>query len=292
MTGSPGAGKTMLAQALVSILPEMDSSEIMDVMRVWSAAGLASSRKNISIRPFRAPHHSASLVSVVGGGQNPRPGEISLAHRGVLFLDEIPEFGRDVLESLRQPLESGFVVVSRARRTLVFPARVMFVAASNPCPCGYFNDPDHECVCSASEISRYQKKLSGPLLDRIDIQVWAEKVRSTDLNKKTEDHESSDNIRKHINMVRNIQKERFKQLGISARANGELSSRDVNRSIKIDFKAKKLLENALDKGLVSTRGFFKTLKVARTIADLDGIKEVDEKSSAEALSYRVRQESL
>ena len=288
MTGSPGAGKTMLAQAMVSILPDMSFEEASEVTRIWSAAGMLEERGYVGARPFRAPHHSASLVSVVGGGQNPRPGEISLAHRGVLFLDEIPEFPRNVLEALRQPLEDGRVVVARAKRTLVFPSRVMLVAASNPCPCGFFQDPTRECTCSAHEIARYQKKLSGPLLDRIDIQLWVEPVTSKDFDIAHQDN--SEKIRARINRARERQEARFAEHHIAVHNNAELSSKQSEQTVAITAPARAMLEKALDKGLLSARGFFKTFNVAQTIADLEESDVVGTDAVAEALSYRLRHE--
>ncbi len=287
MSGPPGAGKTMLAQALLSILPPITQKEALETSQIWSAAGMLIDQPYISSRPFRSPHHTASLISIIGGGQNPKPGEISLAHRGVLFLDEVPEFRRDVLESLRQPLESGKVVISRAKNTLEFPARFMLLLASNPCPCGYYQDEYKECKCSFSEIQRYQKKLSGPLLDRIDIHIWVNRIKSEDLKKERNKNES-EQIKQKIQLARDIQKERFKKYNLSIFSNSELSSKQIEDIIKISPSAKKIADTMLDKAHLSARGYFKVIKIAQTIADMDGSEIIEENHLSEAFSYRSR----
>ncbi|MFA6136213.1 MAG: YifB family Mg chelatase-like AAA ATPase [Candidatus Paceibacterota bacterium] len=287
MSGPPGAGKTMLAQSLVSVLPQMSLEEALETTKIYSAAGLLEKDLFIASRPFRSPHHNASMVSVVGGGQNPRPGEVSLAHRGVLFLDEIPEFHRDVLEALRQPLEDGKVTISRSRGVLTLPCRFMMVAASNPCPCGYFGDDKKECQCNPYEIARYQKKLSGPLLDRIDIHIWVGRLNSEDLKNPINPNES-ESIRKKIFDARNIQKERFNKLNLKIFANSELSSKQVDSIVKLEPQAKILLDKMFDKAYLSARGYFKILKVAQTIADLDGLEIITPQIISEAFSYRAR----
>jgi magnesium chelatase family protein len=287
MSGPPGAGKTMLAQALVSILPRLEFQEALEATQIYSAAGLLLDKPFISQRPFRSPHHSASLVSIVGGGQNPKPGEISLAHRGVLFLDELPEFHRDVLESLRQPLESGQVVVSRSRGSIVFPSKFILAAASNPCPCGYYQDEEKECTCSAYEVVKYQKKLSGPLLDRIDIHIWVNRIKSDDLKRPVDENES-EKIRRQIETARSIQKERFLKLNLPIFSNAEMSSSQAEKIIQISSRARQIAEKALDRAHVSARGYYKILKVAQTIADLDNVGIVDENALSEAFSYRTR----
>jgi magnesium chelatase family protein len=287
MSGPPGAGKTMLAQALVSILPDISFQEALEATKIYSAAGMLYEKPFLSSRPFRSPHHSASLVSVVGGGVNPKPGEISLAHRGVLFLDELPEFHRDVLESLRQPLESGNVVVARAKGSVVFPSKFMLVAASNPCPCGYYQDEEKECRCSAHEVIRYQKKLSGPLLDRIDIHIWVNRLKSEDLKKEINPTESEE-IRNQISIAREIQKKRFAKMEIQAYSNSDLSSKQIDEVIQLTDSAKSFLEKALDKAYISARGYFKVLKVAQTIADMEQKEVVDDSALSEAFSYRTR----
>lgn len=301
MSGPPGAGKTMLAQALISILPPLSFDEALEVTSMYSAVGLLShsSSKNksghvgksfIDTRPFRAPHHSASATALIGGGgARPRPGEISLAHRGVLFLDEFPEFHRDVLEALRQPLESGQIHVARANGSALFPARFLLVAASNPCPCGYFGDEEKECTCGAYDIIRYQRKLSGPLMDRIDLHVGVRRVKSVDL-RKPRDIRESQTIARSVANARDKQRVHFEAAGIAARCNGELSSTDVSELITLTPRAQQMLDDALDRARVSARGYFKVQKVAQTIADLDGKDMVDEMCIQEAFSYRVREE--
>jgi magnesium chelatase family protein len=287
MSGPPGAGKTMLAQSIVSILPPMTFEEALEATQIYSAAGLLLDKPFISQRPFRAPHHSASLVSIVGGGQNLKPGEISLAHRGVLFLDELPEFHRDVLESLRQPLESGKIVISRSKGSVVFPSKFILVAASNPCPCGYYQDEEKECTCQAYQIIKYQKKLSGPLLDRIDIHIWVNRIKSSDLQK-PHNLEESQLIRKKVQKAREIQKERFSKLKIQAYSNAELSSSLIEKIAKLSLGASKIAHKALDSAKVSARGYYKILKVAQTIADLEEKEIIDEAILSEAFSYRTR----
>jgi len=288
MVGSPGAGKSMLAQALNSILPPLSVDEIIEVTRIYSAAGFLRDGFMVINRPFRSPHHSASPVSIVGGGANPRPGEISLAHRGVLFLDEIPEFRRDLLESLRQPLEDGYVFISRAKNVLKFPARFSLVAAMNPCPCGYFGDSEKVCRCSAHEVFRYQKKISGPLLDRIDIQIDIPRVKVEDLRKPKEE-DSSRKIRERIIKARAIQKERFEKLGLGISLNSEMSSKLVDENIEFDDEAENFLRNILEKSFISARGYYRVLKTARTIADLEESKKVSSGHLAEAFQYRIRE---
>lgn len=289
MSGPPGAGKTMLAQALSSILPPLTLDEAIEIIQIWSAAGLLKENLFPSSRPFRSPHHTASPVAIVGGGTNPKPGEISLAHLGVLFLDEIPEFRRDLLEALRQPLESGQIHVSRAKGTLVFPARFSLIAAMNPCPCGYFGDSEKECRCTANEVFRYQKKISGPLLDRIDIQIEVPRVKIEELRNKKADDESDNKIKQGVIKARQIQEKRFSRAKPKIRINAEMSSKQVDEFVNFDESAENFLKNILEKSFVSARGYYRILKISRTIADLEESERVSANHLAEAFQYRVRE---
>lgn len=286
-SGSPGTGKTMMAQAFASILPKPTIEESMEMSKIWSAAGLLGKEPIIKSRPFRSPHHTASLVSIVGGGSNPRPGEISLAHRGVLFLDELPEFHRDVLESLRQPLENGVVHVARARKTVEFPARFALVAAMNPCPCGYFGDKEKECRCTAYDILRYEKKISGPLLDRIDLQLEIPRVPIEELRKKSA-QEDDDELVKIVKRAREVQEKRFKDGKVKIFTNSEMSSKTVDELVQLDGKAEEFLKKSMERNFVSARSYYRTLKVAQTIADIEGSEIVREEHAAEAFHYRLR----
>lgn len=288
MSGSPGAGKTMLAQALVSILPPLAMHEAIEVMQVYSAAGVANGSVFSMARPFRAPHHSASPASIIGGGANPRPGEISLAHRGILFLDELPEFRRDLLESLRQPLENGDVCVARAKSVLKFPARFTLVAAMNPCPCGYYGDDEKACRCGAHEVARYQRKLSGPLLDRIDIQIKVPRVKVVDLSKERS-VDTSDAIRERVLCARLIQSRRFAGMTPNIYTNAEMSSKLVDATVRLDDDGKKFVKQMLDKSFISARGYYRMLKTARTIADLEASEAVTNDHLSEAFQYRIRE---
>ncbi|BCX15902.1 MAG: magnesium chelatase [Candidatus Parcubacteria bacterium] len=285
MSGPPGAGKTMLAQSLISILPNLSFEEALEITQIYSAAGLLTEKPFVSWRPFRAPHHSASLVALIGGGQTPRPGEVSLAHRGVLFLDEIPEFHRDVLESLRQPLEDGKVTISRSRGTLTLPSKFMLVAAANPCPCGYAGDSRRECRCSPYQVIKYQRKISGPLMDRIDIHIWVNNLEISDF-KKEADFEETEKIFQKVNRAREIQRQRMKKMNLNIFTNSELSSKQIENCVNLDKGAQVLLEKAMERNFLSARGYFKVLKVARTIADMEESEEVKADFLSEALSYR------
>ncbi len=285
MSGSPGSGKTLLSKCLPSILPEMTLEESLEITKIYSVAGLTSSENPlIRIRPFRSPHHTTSQIALVGGGSTPRPGEISLSHRGVLFLDEFPEFSSQSLESLRQPLEDKLVTISRAQASLTFPANFILVAAMNPCRCGYRGDPSRECSCTQYQIMNYQKKISGPILDRIDLLVKVIKVDNTKLYS-TAPIECSESIRGRVQESRNMQLERFKGLGIFS--NSEMNQKDIEKYIILDFDSRKLLRLAIDRMNLSARSYFRILRVSRTIADLEGNENVEEKHVAEALSYRV-----
>ncbi len=288
MSGPPGAGKTMLAQALSSILPPLTLEEAIEITQIWSAAGMLKENLVLNSRPFRSPHHTASLVAIVGGGTNPKPGEISLAHLGVLFLDEIPEYRRDLLESLRQPLESGQIHVSRAKGALVFPARFSLIAAMNPCPCGYFGDSEKECRCTANEVFRYQKKISGPLLDRIDIQIEVPRVKIEELRDKKKNDRDRE-IREQVKKARQVQGERFSKTRPKIRVNAEMSSKQVDEFVNFDDSAENFLKNILEKSFVSARGYYRILKISRTIADLEVAGRVSANHLAEAFQYRVRE---
>ena len=285
ISGPPGAGKTLLAKAAANLLPELTPSEMVEITKLYSIAGLSTDRI-ITERPFRSPHHTASSISIIGGGAMAAPGEISLAHKGVLFLDEIPEFPRSVLEALRQPLEDKQITVSRANYKSVYPADFMLIATMNPCPCGYLGDPTHECKCTETQIQNYRKKLSGPLFDRIDMNVDVKKVDNEDLLK---DLPGGD--REHIVVKNNIteaisrQKARYERDGVY---NSSLSSFEVSQKLKLEPAAEKLLASASEKLNLSARSYFKTIKVAQTIADLDGSEIIQAKHLAEALIYRKR----
>ncbi len=285
MSGPPGSGKTMLAQALISILPPPTLEEALEVSQIRSAAGLLKGNF-METRPFRAPHQTASPVAIVGGGSIPRPGEISLAHRGVLFLDEFPEFRRDLLEALRGPLESGEVLVSRVKGNLNFPARFMLVAAMNPCPCGYFGDKEKDCRCGAAEIFRYQKKISGPLLDRIDIQINVPRTKLENLKKAPED---SSRLRRDVGAAREIQAQRFKLAGLKILTNSEISSKDCEALIPLTEAADEFLKKIFDKSLLSTRGYYRILKTARTVADLEQKEKITPEHLAEAFQLRIKE---
>lgn len=293
MTGPPGAGKTMLAQAMISLLPPLSLPEAMELNLIYSAAGLLTKNSFINYRPFRAPHHSASLIALVGGGSNPKPGEISLAHRGILFLDELPEFHRELLESLRQPLENGFVIVSRAKKTLTFPAHFSLIAARNPCPCGYFGDVQKNCSCAAREVFRYQKKISGPLLDRIDIQIETPRVEINELVKKiAADEIAGQNLKAKIAAAAKIQAERFQNARPKIYANSEMDSRQTDEFIQLDGAAENFLKNILEKSFISGRGYYRLLKISRTIADFENSPKITVEHLAEAYQYRVREDNL
>jgi magnesium chelatase family protein len=285
MIGPPGSGKTMLAKRIPTILPEMDLEEAIEVSRIHSIAGLLNEEKPfIFQRPFRNPHHTSSNVALIGGGTYPRPGEVSLAHHGVLFLDELPEFRRDALEALRQPLEDGFVTVSRAQRTITYPSKFMLVAAMNPCPCGYFGSEERECHCSPNQIQRYINKISGPLLDRIDIQIQVFRVKYEELKDKFPS-DSSAEIRKRVKRAREIQRERFKDS--PGKLNSHMNVQEIHKFCILEPKAESLLKLAMKELKLSARAYHKILKVARTIADLASSKIISSHHISEAISYRV-----
>lgn len=286
LSGPPGTGKTLLAQAFVSILTAPERTELLEINRIYSAAGLTN-REFVSWRPFRAPHHTASPVSILGGGSEPKPGEISLAHRGILFLDELPEFRRDALEGLRQPLEDGRIRVARARGSLEFPARFTLIAAMNPCPCGYFGDKQKECRCTAHEIMRYQKKVSGPLLDRFDIQLEVPRLTAEEIRNQETETGAAEKARRRVDRARNLQKTRFSNSPIFN--NAEMSAKEAEKHAQLDAAGENFLKKILETSALSPRGFYRLLKVARTIADLDDAERVSAAHLAEAYRYRVKE---
>ena len=285
MIGPPGTGKTMLARRLVTILPRMTLEEALETTKIHSVAGILSPGDSVlGIRPFRSPHHTISDAGIIGGGHVPKPGEVSLAHNGVLFLDELPEFHRNVLEVLRQPLEDGSVTIGRAKITLTYPARFMLAAAMNPCPCGYFTDPYHECRCTPTVIQRYHTKISGPLLDRIDIHIEVPSLKYDEL-KSTQPGESSVEIRARINNARKLQLERFKSKR-KIYCNAHLGSKHIRKYCSIDDQSQSLLKTAIERFGLSARAYDKVLKVARTISDLENSENIKVQHVAEAIQYR------
>lgn len=285
LSGPPGSGKSMLAQAMPSILPKMTFEEALEVSKIYSVSGLLSGGKAlVSRRPFRAPHHTASNIALIGGGSTPKPGEISLAHRGVLFLDEFPEFGRSVLESLRQPLEDGIVTVSRAAGVSRFPAKFILLAAKNPCPCGYYGDPKHTCSCSPASLERYQRKLSGPLLDRIDLHVEVPAVEIEKLQSAS-GGESSGTVRHRVEEARRAQFERFAGEGIFT--NSEMSARQMEKYCALGSETKNKLLSVCSHYNLSARSYTRLLKVSRTIADLEGAPNITANHIARAAQFRL-----
>jgi len=284
MIGPPGAGKTMLARRMPTILPPMDLAEALEVTKLYSVAGLLGRQTAlVTTRPFRHPHHTVSTAGLVGGGTVPKPGEISLGHNGVLFLDELPEFRRDALEVLRQPLEDGMVTIARAQQTLTFPANFQLIASMNPCPCGYYTDPVKQCTCSPGEISRYRKRISGPLLDRIDIHIEVPRLTPDELFQR-EPGEPSAAVRERVLRARQAQRERFADTDIHA--NAQMSARAMRQFCPLSDEVEALLRTAIDQFALSARAHDRIIKLARTIADLDGKESVEIPHIAEAVQYR------
>lgn len=284
LIGTPGSGKSMLAKRIPSILPDMTFEESIETTKIHSVAGLLGANKGlITTRPFRAPHHTVSAVGLSGGGTVPKPGEVSLAHNGVLFLDELPEFSRAAMEVLRQPIENGEITISRVSGTLSYPCDVMLVAAMNPCPCGYYGHPTRKCICGSKAVTRYLSKVSGPLLDRIEIQIEVPPVEFSDLTSQAQEECSAD-IKKRVNKARYIQQERYKGTGV--KCNSGITPAMLNKCCPMDDKAQQLLGKAFDKMGLSARAYDRILKVSRTIADLDQSEIIKSIHIAEAVQYR------
>lgn len=290
MIGSPGSGKTMLARRMPSILPDLTFEEALEITKIYSVAGLLPPDSSlVTRRPFRAPHHTISAVSLVGGGRIPKPGEVSLAHLGVLFLDELPEFGKNTLEVLRQPLEDGFVHISRINASITYPCRTTMIAAANPCRCGYYLDETRECTCTPQEVKAYLGRLSGPLLDRIDIQVDVPTVKYSELTSETNSEPSAE-IRKRVNKAREIQRRRFANTGVYC--NAQMTSPMVRKYCRIGKNESELLREAFSALGLTARSHDKILKVARTIADLEGSENITAVHISEALQYRILDRNL
>jgi len=290
MIGPPGSGKTMLAKRLPTILPDMNFEESIETTKIHSVMGLIPAESALIVtRPFRSPHHTISDAGLIGGGQIPKPGEVSLSHNGVLFLDELPEFRKNVLEVMRQPLEEERVTISRAATSLTYPARFMLVAAMNPCPCGYYSDPNNECTCTLPQIQRYRSKISGPLMDRIDIHIEVPAVKYRDLASRHAG-ESSRDIKKRVDAARKIQLNRFK--GMKIYSNAQMSNRHIKKFCQIDEASQKLLEMAIDKFGLSARAYTRILKVARTIADIEGKENIEAAHLSESIQYRTLDRNL
>ncbi|HMZ24982.1 MAG TPA: YifB family Mg chelatase-like AAA ATPase, partial [Saprospiraceae bacterium] len=286
LIGPPGAGKTMLAKRLPTILPQLSLKEALETTKIHSVAGiLPRDASLITQRPFRSPHHTISDVALVGGGSNPRPGEISLAHNGVLFLDELPEFKREALEVMRQPMEDRVVTISRARQTIDYPASLMLVASMNPCPCGYYNHPEKDCVCAPGVVKKYLNKISGPLMDRIDIQVEVTPVSYDKLAEAGPSLERSDDIRARVESARKIQEERFHDVK-NVYSNAQMPGKMVRDVCRLPEAGLALLKNAMIKLQLSARAYDRILKVSRTIADLEGCEDIRTEHLAEAIHFR------
>lgn len=290
MIGPPGSGKTMLSKRISTVLPNMTFNEALETTRIHSIAGLLKDEQPLlATRPFRSPHHTISDVALIGGGQIPKPGEVSLAHNGVLFLDEMPEFKRNVLEVLRQPIENGEVTVSRAVASVTYPASFMLVSAMNPCPCGYLSDPRHQCTCTPGQIYRYRRRVSGPLLDRIDIHIEVPAVHYKDLSTDYAG-EKSETIRRRVIAARDLQLERFK--GDRIYCNGQMKTRHIKKYCRMKPDAQRLIETAMEKLGLSARAYTRILKLARTIADLELLEDIQSHHISEAIQYRTLDRGL
>jgi len=289
LLGPPGSGKTMLAKRMLSILPSLQFEEVLNVSKIYSSAGLLDAAKPlVTNRPFRAPHHTASAASLIGGRKVPKPGEVSLATGGILFLDELPEYRRDVLEALRQPLEDRVVTVSRVAAAVTYPADFMLVASMNPCPCGYLGDSEKECSCTPYQVQRYRAKISGPLLDRIDIQLEVPRIRYKDLEQKSIT-ESSKDIKERVEKARKIQRMRFKKYGLEC--NAQMTPKLVKKYCSLSQDGKELIKQAFEQLALSMRAHDRILKIARTIADLAESQKIEAEHLAEAIQYRVLDKS-
>ena len=284
MSGPPGTGKTMLARAFSGLLPDLSIDEVLEITGIHSIVG-ANSGELVKNAPFRSPHHTSSYVSLIGGGTFPKPGEVTLAHRGVLFLDEFPEFDKRVMESLRQPLEDNIVTISRAKGTAVFPSNFILVAAMNPCPCGNQGNKQKACICKQNDLDRYKRKLSGPIMDRIDLWITVSNIDYKKLGEKG-DGEKSETIRERVIKARKIQKERFEKAGRKITSNSEMNVKDLTLLIKLSDEVRKVLEESSERLALSARAYHRVIKIARTIADLENSIEIEKHHILEAIQYR------